>query len=102
MAVAVEDNAAEQRFEVSKDGELAGFTAYRRSDKQIAFVHTEIDGRFEGQGLGSRVIRTALDDARREELAVLPFCPFVLGYIQRHPEYTELVPAGDRERFGLS
>ncbi len=102
MAVAVEDNPAGQRFEISKDGELAGFTAYRRTEGQIAFVHTEIDKRFEGQGLGSELIHAALDDARHEELAVLPFCPFVLGYIQRHPEYAELVREGDRERFGLS
>lgn len=102
MTVAVEDNPAEERFEVSKDGVLAGFTTYRRTKGRVAFLHTEIDQRFEGQGLGSQLIQAALDHAREHQLAVLPFCPFVLGYIQRHPDYAEIVPAGDRERFGLS
>jgi predicted GNAT family acetyltransferase len=64
-------------------------------------MHTEIDQAFEGQGLGSRLIGFALDDASRRELAVLPFCPFVRAYIERHPSYLELVPASRRKAFGL-
>jgi predicted GNAT family acetyltransferase len=101
VAVSVTDNTTEQRYEVSRDGELAGFAIYRRRPELIAFVHTEIDERFEGEGLASRLVRDALEDARREGIAVLPFCPFVNGYIKRHAEYAELVPAEYRERFGL-
>ena len=101
MAVAVTDNSTEQRYEVSRDGELAGFAIYRRRPALIAFVHTEIDERFEGEGLGSQLVHEALEEARREGIAVLPFCPFVNGYIKRHAEYVELVPADYRERFGL-
>jgi uncharacterized protein len=64
-------------------------------------VHTEIDPRFEGHGLASQLIRTALEDAKDRELQVLPFCPFVNGYIDRHREYVELVPDAFRARFGL-
>jgi predicted GNAT family acetyltransferase len=65
------------------------------------FVHTEIDDAFEGRGLGSILVRAALDAARSRGLAVRPDCPFVRGYIARHPEYLDLVPADLRPRVGL-
>ena len=68
----------------------------------IAFTHTLIDARFEGQGLGSRLVRAALSEARSNGLAVLPFCPFVRGYIADHDEYLGLVPVEMRSRFGLT
>ena len=101
MDVQVVNNPEEHRYEVRADGELAGWTMYRERPGLIVFVHTEIDQRFEGQGLASQLIRTALDDARDRELQVLPFCPFVNGYIARHREYVELVPDAFRSRFGL-
>jgi predicted GNAT family acetyltransferase len=99
--IAVADNPDENRYEVRVDDELAGFSQYRRRPAGLAFVHTEIDDRFEGQGLGGQLVSFALDDARSRNLAVLPFCPFVKGYIERHPEYLDLVPAGKRGDFGL-
>jgi predicted GNAT family acetyltransferase len=90
-----------KRYSISVDGDLAGFTQYRERSGGLAFVHTEIDDRFEGQGLGSRLISFALDDARSRDLEVLPFCPFVKSYIQRHREYAGLVPEDQRSRFGL-
>ena len=94
MAVAVADNPAEQRFEGEVDGKLAGFTAYRRSRKQglIAFVHTEVEEEFSGQGVGKELVRQALDAVRQEGLAVLPFCPFVNRFISENEEYADLVP----------
>ena len=101
MDVQVANHPEEHRYEVRADGEPAGFTTYRERPGLIAFMHTEIDERFEGQGLASQLIRTALDDARQRELQVLPFCPFVNGYIARHREYAELVPDAFRARFGV-
>ena len=100
-ALAVSDNPDEHRFEITSDGELGGFSVYRRQPGLIAFVHTEVEERFEGQGLGSRLVHDALEEARAQQLDVLPFCPFVNAYMGRHPEYAELVPADQRERFGL-
>jgi predicted GNAT family acetyltransferase len=101
MAATVADNPSEHRYEVSVDGEVLGFTLYRSRPGLIAFVHTEVDERHEGEGLGSTLIAGALDDARARGLAVLPFCPFVNAYIERHRDYVELVPAQHREEFAL-
>jgi hypothetical protein len=91
-----------ERYLIEVDGEPAGFTQYRERGGVYSFVHTEIDDRFEGRGLGGRLISAALDDVRsRQGCAVLPFCPFVRGYIERHPEYLDLVPSGQRAQFGL-
>jgi predicted GNAT family acetyltransferase len=99
--ITVADNADEARYEIRADGELAGFLTYRLHADLIELVHTEIDEEFEGRGLGSQLISSALDDARERGLAVLPFCPFVNDYIQRHRQHIELVPEGRRKDFGL-
>jgi len=97
----VRDNPDEERYEAISDGRLAGFVAYRSRPGLIAFIHTEVDEAVEGQGVGSTLVREALEDARRRELEVLPFCPFVNSYIQQYPEYVDLVPESRREAFGL-
>jgi uncharacterized protein len=105
MAVAerieVADAPERDRYELSIDGEVVGFTAYRTRPGLIAFVHTEVDERVQGRGLGERLIRFALEDARARGLAVLPFCPFVNAFIERHREFEALVPESYREQFGL-
>jgi predicted GNAT family acetyltransferase len=105
MAVAerieMADAPERDRYELSIDGEVAGFTAYRIRPGLIAFIHTEIDERLQGHGLGDRLIRFALEDARARGLAVLPFCPFVKAFIERHREFEVLVPDTYREKFGL-
>jgi uncharacterized protein len=97
----VVDNPEEERFEIRAGDKLAGFTVYRRRPGLIAFIHTEVEPELEGMGLASRLIQSALDTARDEDLAVLPFCPFVRGYIQKHHEYLDLVPADHRAQFDL-
>ncbi len=82
--------------------ELAGFAEYRRRPPLIAFTHTLIDPRFEGQGLAHRLVSTALSQARSAGLAVLPFCPFVRSFIAGHSdEYLDLVPDDLRGAFDL-
>ena len=99
MSVEVRDNRDEDRYEIRVDGQLAGFAQYRLRPGTISFVHTEIDPEREGAGLGSRLIRFALDDARSRELSVVPICPFVAGYIGRHPDdYLDLVAPAMRRR----
>jgi uncharacterized protein len=97
----VTDAPERERYELSLDGEVVGFTAYRARPGLIAFIHTEVEQSVQGRGLGDRLIRFALDDARARGLAVLPFCPFVKAFIERNREFETLVPAAYRERFGL-
>jgi len=99
--IEVADAPDRDRYELSIDGEVVGFTAYRARPGLIAFIHTEVDERFQGCGLGDRLIRFALEDARARGLAVLPFCPFVKAFIERHREFEALVPGTYREQFGL-
>jgi predicted GNAT family acetyltransferase len=98
----VVDNPDRERFELRDGDEVIGFSQYKRRGGLIAFIHTEIDSDQEGEGLGSRLISEALDAVRAEGLRVLPFCPFVRAYIEKHPHpYLELVPAGLRANFDL-
>jgi predicted GNAT family acetyltransferase len=98
----VTDNPAESRYEMHVDGELAGFVDYRlRDDAVISLVHTEIEPKFQGSGLATRLARFALDDARDRQLAVLPSCPYINSWIKKHPDYTDLVPPDRRDQFGL-
>ena len=101
MAPTVTDVPSRDRFEIAVDGVTVGFTQYRRTPGEIAFMHTEIDPGHEGEGLGATLVATALDAARADGLDVLPFCPFVRGFIDRHREYADLVPTRRRARFGL-
>ena len=100
-AIEVSDDREATRYVIAVDGEPAGFAQYRDRGRALAFVHTEIDDRFEGQGLGGRLVSAALDDVRSRGLVVLPFCPFVRGYIARHHEYLDLVPETQRAQCGL-
>ncbi len=97
----IADHPEAQRYEAHVGEALAGYAQYRLRPGLIAFTHTEIRDRFEGQGMASRLIAFALDDARARELDVLPFCPFVNAYVQRHREYVDLVPEAYRESFDL-
>ncbi|MFI5527805.1 GNAT family N-acetyltransferase [Kitasatospora sp. NPDC051853] len=90
------------RYEVIVDGDrLAGFAEYRLGEGEIAFTHTEVNPAFEGHGLASSLARFALDDARERGLAVLPYCPYIKGWIAKHPEYVDLVPVDSRDYFEL-
>ncbi|MFE7329059.1 GNAT family N-acetyltransferase [Streptomyces sp. NPDC057565] len=104
MEPQVTDRPERSRYEVlaGDDGtETAGFAEYHLSEGEIAFIHTETDPRFAGRGLGGLLARGALDDARARGLRVLPYCPFIRGWIGKHPEYADLVPEASRARFGL-
>jgi len=96
----VVDDASAARYEIRVGQERAGIALYRlghdRAGREtITFTHTEIDDRFEGQGLGGRLARAALGDAGRRGLAVVPVCPFIAGYIDSHPEFRDMVAQGD-------
>ena len=87
----VVDNFEERRYELLLGGEVAGVLHYRRHGELIELMHTEIEQSFAGRGLGGRLASAALADARARATPVAVTCPFVTGYLERHPEYADLL-----------
>ncbi|MFI2606712.1 GNAT family N-acetyltransferase [Kitasatospora sp. NPDC018619] len=90
MTLSVRDVEARNRFEAWEDDESAGFAEYLRMDQLVVYPHTVVEPAFEGRGIGSALARAALDDARARGLSVLATCPFIKGWMLRHPEYADL------------
>lgn len=86
----VTNNTAEKRYELTVEGHVAA-TYYKISDGIITFVHTEVPKELGGKGIGSKLIKGALDQVRAAGLKVIPQCPFVKAYIEKHAEYRDLL-----------
>ena len=86
----VRNNEAAHRYELEVDGHLA-IAEYRLRPGRISFTHTEVPEALGGQGIGKRLVKAALDDARAQGLKVVPICPFVKHYIDTHPEQQDLL-----------
>ena len=86
----IRDNAEEGRWEIAV-GEETAWLSYARGPSVIALIHTEVPDALAGMGLAGRLARHALAVARDAGLAVEPSCPFMIGWLDRHPEYQGLV-----------
>jgi predicted GNAT family acetyltransferase len=95
------DNAAESRFEVVVDGVRAELV-YRRTGRRLVLIHTETPDELEGRGIGSALVRAAVDTAERADLTLVPRCPFARSWLEGHPEEAARVriewPAGESQR----
>ncbi len=89
MSNNVRDNTQRHRFELATNGHIA-FSEYKRADGVLTVMHTEVPAALGGKGVGSTLVRGLLDIARAQGLKVVPKCPFVAGYIDKHPEYANL------------
>jgi predicted GNAT family acetyltransferase len=87
----VRDNPEAGRYELVDGDRVLGVAAYERRGDTVVFTHTEVDPDAGQPGLGSRLVRAALDDVRARGGSVVPLCPFVGGWIERHPDYADLV-----------
>jgi NAD+ kinase len=87
----VVDNFEHSRYEILLGGEVAGVLHYCRHGGRVELTHTEIEQTFEGRGLAGRLAAAALEDARARATPVTVTCPFVRGYVERHPEYEDLL-----------
>jgi predicted GNAT family acetyltransferase len=90
MTREVQDNPAMRRYELTIAGTTA-FVQYRLDDNAIALLHTEVPSELAGQGVGSALVKGVLDAARERGLKVVPRCAFVANYIERRPEYQDLL-----------
>ncbi len=80
------------RYLFERDGEVIGFTSYRRVDGKLLITHTEIDPPLRGQGLGGRMVQQVLDVlSTTTDERIVPVCPFVDRWMNDHPEYRDLV-----------
>lgn len=89
--VRISHNPDTARYEARVGSAVAGFAEYQLAKDLIVFTHTEVDPAYEGQGVGSALALAALDDVRGTGRKVLPLCPFIKGWIERHREYVDLV-----------
>jgi predicted GNAT family acetyltransferase len=89
--ISTRDNPGAGRFEILVGDEVAGFAEYSVAHGIATMPHTVVHDAYDGQGLGSRLARFALDTVRERELEVRPLCPFIRDYIERHDEYADLV-----------
>ena len=84
-------NDERSRYELETDGTIAGFLVYREEGDVLDLVHTEVGDEWEGRGVGSTLVREALDDVRERGLKIRPTCPFVAAFVKRHPAYEDLL-----------
>ncbi len=90
MNEAVSNNLAQHRYELAVDGHIAA-TYYELANGVITFVHTEVPPELGGKGIGSKLVKSALDQVRSAGLKVIAQCPFVKGWIDKHPDYADLL-----------
>ncbi|GAA4597128.1 putative GNAT family acetyltransferase [Actinoplanes octamycinicus] len=97
MEFAVTDVPEKGRFEArDESGALAGVLTYQMTGPIVVYTHTEVDPAFEGQGAGSALAAAAMDDARAKSRTVVPMCPFVAEWLDKHPAYESLVARNTR------
>ena len=97
----IRDNPEKHRFEVDLGGGSIAIAEYTLPACKIMFTHTEVPSEHEGKGIGSALIRYALNTARERGLKVIPICPFFAAYMQRHAEVQDLLEPAWRRKFGL-
>jgi predicted GNAT family acetyltransferase len=90
MADDVSDNTVKSRYELDVDGHIA-FVDYRLRPDRIVLVHTEVPSELGGRGVGSKLARGTLDAVRKRGLKAEIRCDFLASYVQKHPEYADLV-----------
>jgi predicted GNAT family acetyltransferase len=89
--IEIRDDPEEGAYVVEVNGERAGKAVYHMRGGRHLFVHTEIDDRYSGMGLGTSLVRYALDDVRAKRGTMVPICPFFAAYLERHPDYEDIV-----------
>ncbi|RMI31426.1 GNAT family N-acetyltransferase [Nocardia stercoris] len=89
--ITVVNAVAAGRFEIRVDGEQAGFTEYLDAGVQRIFYHTEVDQRFAGRGLAGRLVEAALRETAAAGKRIVPICPFVHGYLDKHHDFDDIV-----------
>ena len=88
------DNVALHQYEFRIGDLIPRIDFIKTKNGEIYLTHTEVPSALEGKGVGSSLVRLALEDIERQQLRLVPLCPFVAGYVQKHPEWKRLVMEG--------
>lgn len=96
----VKENPERSRFEARR-GEHLAVAEYEVTPEGMRFTHTLVPSAMEGQGVGSKLAKAGLDACRARGLQALPDCPFIAGYIRKHPECHDLLHPAYRASMGL-
>jgi predicted GNAT family acetyltransferase len=83
-------NKLSQRFEVVLPGGYYAFVEYRWSGRSLALLHTEVPQEWQNKGIAAHIVNHVLEYAQKEQLRIKPFCPYILSYINRNPQYQAL------------
>ena len=97
----VRDNPERHRFEIDLGDGTFAIAEYTLRPGKMMFTHTEVPEAHGGKGIGTTLIRFALDAARERGLKVIPICPFFAAYMQKHAEVQDLLDPDWRKKFGL-
>ena len=98
MQFTVTEAPERERFEARDEaGVTAGVVTYQLTGSIIAYTHTEVEPAFEGKGVGSLLARAVMDDARAKGRTVVPICPFLSGWLEKHREYDGIVVRSTRK-----
>ena len=84
-------NDEAHRYELHVGGQVVAFTDFRVRPNYVVMVHTETDPAFEGRGYGSALVKGLLADVQARGEKIKAECPFVAAYIERHPEYADVL-----------
>lgn len=90
MLSAVRDNPALSRFELDANG-VTAVANYKLADGVMAFTHTEVPPQARGGGIASRLVEGALEVVRARGLKIVSHCSFVRAYLDKHPEFHDLL-----------
>lgn len=92
--IEVRNNTERNRFEIDIDGRMARAEYMIVGNERIVFTHTEVHPDLEGNGLASVIAKYAFDFAQDKGYKIMPLCPYMAGYMKRHPEYHHLLMSG--------
>ena len=89
----VRHDESQQRYVLEAEGKELGMASYQDDGQRQIFTHTEVDPSLEGKGMGSKLVREALEDARQRGKRIVPVCEFVAAYVKKHHDWDDIIDA---------